>query len=621
MRPRLVIFAGSAGWSASWRGRWPTCRSWCCCPGAPRPPLKPPLRSPPPDGRRHRGADPDLPGGVLVPGAGLEIGVRCEPCALNGEEERKSGEHAAPGALAIWEASANPALLTRRIAWPELVEFSQSANGDARTGRSLLGCRPHFRRGGRRTQGLVQHSAAARPPGYGLKCGTAKPRATWRPIPTTPLPQRCPDSCGRQAASHRRPSAARRWAGEEVSRYGHDNGLDRPEALIIVPRRELAAPVRAWLAGEELHADVLTPAEARTCVPYQAVLLVGHPGYTYASPWRQPDIALRCFGWLLTAPPATTVHIALPGDTPALDQNATWLLPGDEHPRPRSADPGPPPSARRWGAPALTARIVHPVIGTADIDTILAAPVSLAGQASVYYHPQLGPRPHSVLLDDDTDALRITATTVPAVRPGMLLVLRVGLAEHTELVERADRWLAERRGWSSDKISAARQLVAAIKTVLATARLQRGRATVQRDLASHGVDYDYARVLAINPLDEYYICPQRRTGYLALLRALSLERHDAQFEVLAAVRTAHQQAGEEIRRYLLARLTADRAWVEQVDEQGWAGVRANGRGCLLLAVVTAVGDTILPVPRTLLGVPLDQAGRRIRRLPETGGER
>jgi hypothetical protein len=225
-----------------------------------------------------------------------------------------------------------------------------------------------------------------------------------------------------------------------------------------------------------------------------------------------------------------------------------------------------------------------------------------------------------VLLDDDTGAVRITATSAPAVHPGMLLVLRVGLAEHTELAERADRWLAERKGWSSDTISAARQVIATIKTRLAAARLQRGSATVQRELASNGVDCDYARVLALNPLDEYYICPQRRTGYLALLRTLGLERHAAQFDALATVRTAHQQAGEEIRRELLALLNADRVWVEQVDEQGSTAVTADGHGCLLLAIVTAVADTALPVPRTLLGVPLDQAGRRIRRMCETGGE-
>ena len=107
---------------------------------------------------------------------------------------------------------------------------------------------------------------------------------------------------------------SRRWAGEEVSRYGHDDALNRPEALIIVPRRDLGAPVRAWLAGEELHADVLTPAEARTCIPYQAVLLVGHPGYV-----RQPlaPTGLRCAAsagcsLLLPQPPCTSPSPAIP---------------------------------------------------------------------------------------------------------------------------------------------------------------------------------------------------------------------------------------------------------------------------------------------------------------------
>jgi hypothetical protein len=525
-----------------------------------------------------------------------------------------------PGPLAVWEASADPALVARRIAWPELVEFSRA-----------LGALRELTEASSGVARIFAAAAAARR----VLCSTPLPpghRATGLEAVYGEADRYLaayPDHAAAEAVGRIRqavgcliegPAPVGDWAGEEVSRYGHDDSLNRPEPLIIVPRRDLVDPVRAWLAGEQLHADVLTPTEARTCVPYRAVLLAGHPGYTYAGPWREPEVAQRCFGWLLTAPPAATVHIALPGDTPALDENAAWLLPGNEHPRRRSADPGPPPSARTWGAPAPPTRIARPVISATDTDTILGTPVTLAGQASVYYHPEFGPRPHTVVLDDDTGTLRITPIAVPAAQPGMLLLLRVGLAEHNELVERADRWLAERRGWSSGKISAARQLVATIKTALATARRERGSPTVQQELASNGVDCDYARVLASNPLDEYYICPQRRTGYLALVRTLGLECHGTQFDVLASVRTAHQQAGEEIRRDLLTRLTADRAWVEQVDEHGWTGVSANGHGCLLLAIVTAVADTTLPVPRTLLGVPLDQAGRRMRRLPETGGE-
>ena len=523
-------------------------------------------------------------------------------------------------ALAVWEASANPAVLTRRIAWPELVEFS----------RALAA----LREPAEASSDVARILAAA--------------GATRRLLCSTPLP---PDhrATGLQAvsseadlylAAHQDHIAAvmvrrlRRaaadliegqaplagWVGEEVSRYGHDDNLNRPQALIIVPRPGLVAPVKVWLAGEQLHADVLTPAEARSCEPYLAVLLAGHPGYTYASRWRDPEDTLRCFGWLLTAPPGATVHIALAGDTPALDENAAWLLPSSAHSRPRAADPGPLLSARTWSTPKPAARIARPAVAEADADIILGTPVALAGQRSVYYHPQLGPRPHVILLDDETGTLRITATVVPAVRPGVLLLLRVGLAEHAELAERADQWLAERRAWPPSRISAARQLIAAIKSALATARRERGSEAVQRELALNGVDLDYARVLATRPLDECYISPQRRTGYIALLRTLGLERHDDQFEVLAIVRTAHQQAGEEIRRDLLARLDADRFWLEQIEEHGVARVTGGGHGCLLLAVVTAVADTTMQVPRALLGVPLDNAGHRMRRLLGTGGE-
>ena len=525
-----------------------------------------------------------------------------------------------PAALGIWEVSANPVVVTRRIAWPELVVFS----------RALTALREPAAASSAIARVLAAAAAARR-----LLCSIPLPPT----YPATGLQAVCsevdlyltahPDHIAtdvvrplRQAAEDlmysRSPLAA--WAGEEVSRYGHDNGLSRPEAVIIVPRREMGAPVRCWLAEEELHADVLTAGEARSCMPYRAALLAGHPGYTYASPWRDPQTALRHFGWLLTAPPAATVHVALPGDTPALDENVAWLLPGDAHPPPRSADPGPPSSARIWSAPLPTPHIVRPATVEADLDVTFGTPVTLAGPASVYYHPQLGPRPHVVLLDDETSALRITATAVQSLRPGTLLVLRVGLAEHTELVERADRWLAERRAWPASKITAARQLITTIKSKLAKARHERGSEAVQRELVlKGGVDDTYARALVTGPLDDYYICPQRRAGYLALLRVLSLERHDDQFEVLAAVRAAHQQAGEEIRRELLARLEVDRAWVDQVDEHGWTQVTLNRHGHLLLAAVAAVGDTALPVPRTLLGVPLDKAGYRMRRLPEIGG--
>ncbi len=86
VRPRLVVFAGSAGWTASWHGRWPTVAQLVLLS----------RRSPaavetaaaiaaagwpaPPTGML------DLPAGALVPGRGLEIGICREPCQLPAEE-------------------------------------------------------------------------------------------------------------------------------------------------------------------------------------------------------------------------------------------------------------------------------------------------------------------------------------------------------------------------------------------------------------------------------------------------------------------------------------------------------------------------------------------------------
>jgi hypothetical protein len=89
MRPRLVVFAGSTGWLVSWRGRWPDV-----------PQLVLLSRRSPAAAEAAAAiavagwAVPEagilnLPGGVLEPGAGLEIGVRCEPCPLRSEGDEE----------------------------------------------------------------------------------------------------------------------------------------------------------------------------------------------------------------------------------------------------------------------------------------------------------------------------------------------------------------------------------------------------------------------------------------------------------------------------------------------------------------------------------------------------
>ena len=89
VRPRLVVFAGSAGWAASWRGRWPSVPHLLLLsrrsPAAVETATSIAAASWPVP---TIGAL-DLVHPVPEPGAGLEIGIRCEPFQVPGEGDEE----------------------------------------------------------------------------------------------------------------------------------------------------------------------------------------------------------------------------------------------------------------------------------------------------------------------------------------------------------------------------------------------------------------------------------------------------------------------------------------------------------------------------------------------------
>ena len=398
-----------------------------------------------------------------------------------------------------------------------------------------------------------------------------------------------------------------------------------PEAILVVPRRQWLEPVHGWLASEDLDCvEIACPADLRTApVRHQAAVLVGHPATAFSSAFKAPEVALRELGWLLTAPVAPAVRLVLPADAPPLRTDDLWLLPAGARPGLALHDDGPQrsePAPHDWlhglNAPQAVRRTPRPA-ATPTEDEALAVEVQMASGHAVFFHPQVGPRPHVVAVDDETGAVALSAVPLTAVTRGAVVAVRVGAAPHAQVVARADAWLERCRGWSTDRITEVRGYAASLKTALRRALAVRGHAGLHRELTRTLSD-DYARVLLHNPLDELYIAPQRRSGFDALVRAIGASELLGKFDDLATVRTAHQQAGEEIRRDLLA-LLGDRAWVADVDEDGWAVLHAGELGSLLLAVVTARLDEPVAVPHTWLGVPIDEAGRRVTALTAREG--
>lgn len=425
------------------------------------------------------------------------------------------------------------------------------------------------------------------------------------------------------------PSPVAQACADVLCEYG-ETPVGTPEALLVVPRRAWVEPVRRWLAAEELTCvDVATPADLRsTPAGHVAVVVLGHPALAFSSAFRAPEVAAREYGWLLTAPPAGRVRLVLTADAPRVQGEALWLLPRGAHPPLRLTDAGPTrtltgpvlepgvamePVPHEWVAapPAALRRTPAPLVAPEEGST--AVEVHLASGHAVFFHPEIGARPHQVVVDDDTGAVALTTTKVAELRRGAVLAVRVGAAAYEQVLGRADAWLRTRRGWTRERIEEVRMCSLRLKLELLHHLALRGHEPLRRQLSRYVSD-SYARVLLHNPLTPNYIAPQKREGFDALVKVLGVNDIAGRYTELATVRAAHQQAGEAIRRELLDTLRTQ-PWVADVDDQGWAAISAGDLGDLLLAVVTARLDHPVTVPRTWLGAPIDNRGRRVSALP------
>lgn len=522
---------------------------------------------------------------------------------------------ALPRLFATWHAAEAPDIDVARVEWQELARlvrttaplrpfadtssFAAGVLADVLAARRVLTCTPlppsHELAGLGELVRDVERFVSEHP-GHSLCAQLRKVAAALRDLTVTDSP------------------VATKVA-EVLSGYGQ--GSDgAPEAVLIVPRRGWLNAVRAWLVYEEFDCvDIACPADLRArLVEHRAAVLAGHPATAFSSAFRIPEVAVQVSGWVLTAPPALQVRLVLTADAPPLNLDEPWLLPAPAHPSLHVCDNG--PQRNEWllhdwlegDATAPVGRAPRPAAAVGE-DEMLAVEFHLASGHAMFFHPEVGPRPHVVAVDDETGGVALSTAPISAVTRGALLAVRVGAAPYGQVVSRADAWLQRRRGWTPEKIAEVRGCAAALKVALRSALANIGQAGLHRILAGTLTD-EYARVLLHNPLDEMYIAPQRRPGFDALIAAVGARALADRYDDLAAVRTAHQQAGDEIRRELLA-LLRDRRWVADVDEEGWAVLHAGELGALLLAVATARIDEPMPIARTWLGELVDSNGRRV----------
>lgn len=515
--------------------------------------------------------------------------------------------------LATWLAASSPDIDVHRVPWPQLTTFVQAVRG------------------------LRGFDAA---PVVGRVNATA--RTVRRTLTSTPLPPDDPavglmelvsdiqtflaDHSQHSAANalqavldaaialRDHPSPLTEWVGDIASEYGAA-GHGRPEAVLVVPRDRVVAPTLACLEREGLSCvDVATAASLRDQCGYLAAIILGHPALTYASAFRAPDVAAREAGWLLTAPPAGRVRLALLADDPPLTERDVWVWPDTSaHPHwqlnvpPRTATA---PAQTEWFIETLppAAQVVRP--RHASDDDVAGVAVITASGHTICFAFDTGAKPRFLGLEDTGD-ITISTISITQLRPGRVLIEHTSGAARDELIARANQWLTDKKNWTPERIKATRDGCEALKFIVLLAEQQLTKSGLTRALTDTGVTADYARGLPDRVLDLDYIAP-RRTGFDAIVRVGScLDWTGVDRDFIAAaraaasdlptLRAAHQHAGDMIHRDLRDRLR-DRAWEDDLTTNGWALISDDTLGDVLLTTVVAIDGTH-PVPRSWLGAP------------------
>jgi hypothetical protein len=404
---------------------------------------------------------------------------------------------------------------------------------------------------------------------------------------------------------------------EVISRYGRANPHD-PPAVYIAVDADHAPLVKRWLEDEELDADVRAVTHLRDAPIRDALLLFGPPARYLMTPWCGATHAGRIGGWLLSAPPATHVHIVTwPGHLP-LDPDTINVFPTTLAPTIRTSRRGSNTPERDdepvWLPPtAVEPRVTPAGSWLVDRDPVAATGFRLAGDHVVFYAVDggdvdggAGPAPE--ILTWDGNAVHVTDAEPGQIRVGTVLLFRpLRSATDDELHRRADALLVGKYGPGAP--AAAKAAKAELKEALATS----GRTDRQLHTALSAALHNsgYARhVLNCVPYPGY-IAPEKAGAYQAFRSVLGLPEDDGgrSDRLLRELRTACRRAGIDIIAELISILRATTSWQPNLETFGYATVSGGPLlGELDLRVVVAVDPAVRYIGRSHLGQHVPASG-------------
>lgn len=515
----------------------------------------------------------------------------------------------------IWRAASEPAISIRSISWPHLETFADN-------------CRNIYRN----SSGSDEPSELARTAYSLLGNITSAPVVpNNRAINIDELIRRC-EAFADSHPDHSLSDPLLRLACaaldlltersplldavlDELSNYGCS--LDgRPEAVIVVPRRQLIEPVEEFLAAENFTAAVHVPPELRSNIyHYKGIVIVGDIATTFRSLWKGTQRDAREFGWLVTAPPADKVCL-INSRGQDLDLNTSWLLPTCRHPNLQpviTVTPAKSVISIPMPYPSPRPVKVSPYFGKG----VNAHLIPLFSGRVVYFSEDQGPAPKRIVISETS--VSTESCNVERLRKGDLLVLQALWSDLDVIKERADDILHSQYGWVKEDFEQAEQARNQLKDALHQAIDQFGEEKLCQQLCSSGLTRGYSQQLLRNLVKPEYICPIEK-GFVPLVEAIDASDLCFYEDKLRKLQTAHRLAGKTIKKELDQLLTEDDDWSDDIDAKGFAKVDGDHLGILLIEVaVDSINSETLNVPMTHLGRVIE-ANTGQPYLPTSGGK-
>ena len=386
-----------------------------------------------------------------------------------------------------------------------------------------------------------------------------------------------------------------------ISRYGRENH-ESPAAVYLASDHAHVKDLAAWLAAEELDAEVATITALRGAPVREALILLGPPARYLTSSWCPPERAAQLTRWVFTCPPAAQVHILTWPGHGRLDIDVR-TFPTSAPPRVQEIVPagGSPSWEPVWLPPLpVDQRVTPRASWTVDRDPVDARGVRLADDAIAFF--PLDGRPHPEIVSWEAGIVQLSPTTPANLNVGDTLLFRPARSSaQDELHRRANTRLAGRCGLAAP--AAAHAAKQELKAALAAKPRNQKPALLSHLTALLG-DPGYARHVLHTLPDPDYIGPEKPGAYASLRTVLGLPEDSGREKeaLLRSLRAAFRAAGMEITTELVELLRTTDGWQADIDASGCATVSAGPLlGQLEIRAVAAIDPTIRRVGRSRLG--------------------